>query len=755
MDELLGEFISETRETLERIAGALVAWEVRPDDRVQLDEIFRFVHTVKGSCGFLDLPRIEALAHAAETALAAVRSGDRAPDSALVATMLSMIDRIRLLVDALEPDTKLDLPDISTDDALITALETGTVVAVSAEQEAAAVQRTVRIGVPLLEAMMNQVSELVLVRNEMARALRHIDDRDLTAGFDKLTSVIGELRESVTRTRMQPIERLFATLPRLVRDTANECGKSVTLEIVGQDVEIDREMVESIRDPLIHIVRNAIDHGIEAPDDREAAGKPRSSVLRIVALQSGNQVSIEISDDGRGIDTAKLVQRAVGDKRLSTSQAANLDAASAAALIFEAGLSTADAISTISGRGVGMDVVRANVEKLGGSVGLVNKPGEGLSVTLRAPLTLSIVTALVVKSGGERFAIPRTPIDEVLSLTSDSVRFEQVGAAKLAVVRGTPYPALELSSLLGMERGTSNLLVMLSTPSGGRYGVAVDSVGDHEELVVRPMAPLLSTRGLFAGQSLGDDGHPVVVLDPVGMAAGIGISRVSDQMPEVQHSVATERHTVLLATAHDGRGIAVRAGLIERLVEIERGDWAQVGGDAIVNVEGAHLRGATLGALDESAAFPGLLLNDGYRRSVLAVAAIHDLVALSELAPVGDESFEGIFRHEGKAVLLVDASVLLEQTLSPSRARPVASIALDDTPWVRSILGPLVAASGYDVRFGPCADADLAIHLEGDASPAAHRSVALARGEQGGVAVELYDRATLQALVAVPGRKVA
>lgn len=337
MDELTGEFVSETRETLERIAGALVAWEVRPDDRVQLDEIFRFVHTVKGSCGFLNLPRIEALAHAAETALADVRSGVKLPDSALVATMLSIIDRIRLLVDALEPETKIELPEFSTDAALITALETGTVVTSSAEQEPAAVQRTVRIGVPLLEAMMNQVSELVLVRNEMARALRHIDDRDLTAGFDKLTSVIGELRESVTRTRMQPIERLFATLPRLVRDTANECGKSVTLEIVGQDVEIDREMVESIRDPLIHIVRNAIDHGIEAPDDRVAAGKPKTSVLRIIALQSGNQVSIEISDDGRGIDTAKLIQRAIGDKRIAASNAARLDAHAAASLILRQG----------------------------------------------------------------------------------------------------------------------------------------------------------------------------------------------------------------------------------------------------------------------------------------------------------------------------------------------------------------------------------------------------------------------------------
>lgn len=755
MDELLGEFISETRETLERIAGALVAWEVRPDDRVQLDEIFRFVHTVKGSCGFLNLPRIEALAHAAETALAAVRNHEKTPDAALVATMLAMIDRIGLLVDALEPDSKIELPDAQADAALIVALETGQVVVSSAEQEAAAVQRTVRIGVPLLESMMNQVSELVLVRNEMARALRAIDDRDLSAGFDKLTSVIGELRESVTRTRMQPIDRLFATLPRLVRDTANDCGKLVTLEIVGQDVEIDREMVESIRDPLIHIVRNAIDHGIEAPEDRIAAGKPQTSVLRIVALQSGNQVSIEISDDGRGIDTAKLIQKAISANRLDAARAARLDAHTAAALIFEAGLSTADKVSTISGRGVGMDVVRANVEKLGGSVTLANRPGEGLSVTLRAPLTLSIVTALVVRSGGERFAIPRTPIDEVLSLQSGSVRFEQVGDAKIAVVRGTPFPAFELAPLLGMTAGTPQLLVMLSTPSGGRYGLAVDSVGDHEELVVRPMAPLLSTRGIFAGQSLGDDGHPVVVLDPVGLAAGVGVSRVTERKDESDMASSGHRPTVLLATVHDGRRIAVRAGLIERLVEIDRKDWVEVGDECIATIDGVHLSATSFGACVGDDALPGLLLSDGHRRKVLAVAAIHDLVSLPDLASVATAGFEGLFKHDGDGILLVDAGLLLDKVAGANGGRPVATIALDDTPWVRSILAPLVATCGYEVQFEAQADADLAIHFEDETSPVARRSIALARGEAGSVAVEHYDRTTLRNLFAIPDRKSA
>ncbi len=757
MDELTAEFVAETREMLERIGDALLMWETHPADVARLDEIFRFVHTVKGSCGFIDLPRIEVLAHAAETELADVRSGGRVADSALVGAMLAIIDRIGVLVAALEtPDAVLPLVD--TDTALIAALDRDAVPVPAAEiaEPVAAPQRSVRVALLLLEALMTQVSDLVLVRNELARTVRLTEDPALASGFDRLGAIVTDLRDSVTRTRLQPIDRLFATLPRLVRDTAKECGKVVTLELRGQDVEIDREMVEAIRDPLVHIVRNAIDHGIEAPDTRAAAGKPKSSVLRIAALQSGNQVSIEISDDGRGIDTAVLVRKAIEQKRIDGAQAARLGEARATELIFEAGLSTASEVTTISGRGVGMDVVRANVERLGGSVALVNRPGLGLTVTLRAPLTLSIVNALVVRAGGQGFAIPRSAVEEVVALGRETARIERVGGGLLAVVRGVAYPAYDLAGLLGLRNVEPRLAMIVSTPSCGRFVLAVDMVIDHEELVVRPMAPQLAAQGVFAGQSLGDDGRPVIVLDPVGIAASVGIAREAPRATTTASDIKGTAAAVVIATALDGRRIAVRSLLVERLIETARADWVEVGGERFAIVEGRHLPGCPSGALPDTGSISAMLMFDGQRRVVLPITTVHDLAPLGEMVPVAAEGIEALLHIDDLAVALLDASVLFDRTTPTTMSRPVAAILLDRTPWSQGILAPLVEAAGYTVQFGTNADAKLVIGLEGDdfAEAQADR-ITLLRHDDGGVAIDRYDRKALCDLIDAPSRKSA
>ncbi len=741
MDELTADFVTETRETLERIAGALIAWEIRPDDAVQLDEIFRFVHTVKGSCGFLDLPRIAALAHAAESVLAEVRSGTRAPTAPLVAAILAAIDRIAKLVDALEGPVS-GLPDEDAD--LIAAVARGEeLVGNDSAAEPARADRTVRIAVPLLETMMTQVSELVLARNEMARTVRLSGQTELDAGFSKMSTIVGELRESVTRTRMQPIDRLFATLPRLVRDTARACGKPVALELVGHDVEIDREMVDAIRDPLIHIVRNAIDHGIEDPDARAAAGKSATSVLRVIAYQSGNQVSVEVVDDGRGIDTTKLIEKAVATKVVDPARAARLDDDEAAALIFEPGLSTATNVTEISGRGVGMDVVRANIERLGGSVVLANRPGEGLSVTLRAPLTLSIVTALIVRAGDQRFAIPRGAIEEIVKLGDDRARIERVGAGTVAVVRGDPCPALVLSETFNLPRVASRLAVLLSTATGGRFALGVDAVEDHEELVVRPMAPQLVGSGLFAGQSLGDDGCPILVLDAVGLAAR---ARVERRKAEAEPEVAVRAPSILCATAFDGRRIGIRAMLVERLVATPRSDWSNIGARVFLALDGRHIGVAMVGALPAEGEVMAMLVADGMRRVAIPVAQVHDLVPCPDVVPVGEAGVEGLMRIEGSDVELLDADALLDQAVRETVVRGIASIALDDTPWVRGILAPLLAASGYDVRYDRPASADLVVCFEDDVHDADAR-LTLARHRNGDVDVARYDRATLQSAI--------
>ncbi|HET7317252.1 MAG TPA: Hpt domain-containing protein, partial [Sphingomicrobium sp.] len=370
MDDLIADFVAESREMLEALGGEIVAWEANPDDRARLDSIFRFVHTVKGNCGFFDFPRLESLSHAAEDALADVRAGRRQPDGPLVTAVLAVIDRIGEMIATIESGDPLPEGD---DSDLIGALEPGAegaavpVATTVAETARSAAPRTIRLSVELLDRVMSTVSDMVLARNELARRLREASTEvSVDGAFERLSSIIAEMRDAITRTRMQRIENLFVALPRMVRDLSAELGKQVLVDIEGGDVELDREMIEMIRDPLTHIIRNAVDHGIEAPADRLKAGKREIGILSVSARQSGNQILIDIVDDGRGIDGKKLVEKAISSGTLGKSEASQLSPREQLALMFEAGLSTAKEVTAISGRGVGMDVVRSNVERIGG-----------------------------------------------------------------------------------------------------------------------------------------------------------------------------------------------------------------------------------------------------------------------------------------------------------------------------------------------------------------------------------------------------
>src|SRR5919112_385352 len=371
MDDLIADFVAECREMLEALGGEIVAWEAAPEDRARLDSIFRFVHTVKGNCGFFDFPRLEALSHAAEDALADVRAGRRQADGALVSAVLAIIDRIGEMVAAIEAGEEMPAGD---DSALIQALAPGAEAAApaaatvaEANGKMAAAPRTIRLSVELLDRVMSTVSDMVLARNELARRLRETSsDVTVDGAFERLSSIIAEMRDAITRTRMQRIENLFVALPRMVRDLSGELGKQVLIDIEGGDVELDREMIEMIRDPLTHIIRNAVDHGIETPAERLKAGKREIGILAVSARQSGNQILIDIHDDGRGIDGRKLVEKAIAAGTIDKADAAQLSPREQLALMFEAGPSTAKEVTAISGRGVGMDVVRSNVERIGG-----------------------------------------------------------------------------------------------------------------------------------------------------------------------------------------------------------------------------------------------------------------------------------------------------------------------------------------------------------------------------------------------------
>ena len=732
MDDLLAEFLAETREMMEAIGGELVAWEADPSDGARLDAIFRFVHTVKGNCGFFDFPRLEALSHAAEDALAEVRAGRRAPSPRMVTAVLAIVDRIGVMVDAIEAGS--ELPDRG-DDVLIAALENdggdaGYAVAAeagAARGTAAGPQRTIRLPVGLLDDVMASVSDLVLARNDLARRIRDAgSDYALHGPFERLNAILDQVREAVTRMRMQRIEHLYAALPRLVRDLAAELGKQVMIDLEGGEVELDREMIEMIRDPLTHIIRNAIDHGIETPAQRIAAGKREIGTLVISARQSGNRIVLTVADDGRGIDGDRLVDKAIEAGMLSQGEGDALAARERHALIFEPGLSTAASVTSVSGRGVGMDVVRANIERVGGTIQVDSARGEGTRIALSLPLTLSIIPSLTVLAGDQMFAMPRSYVEEIVHGRAGHIEFARAGDAVLVTVRGRRVPCISLAAMLGMPGDfvpEANTLVLVRLAGGDLFALACDKILDHEELVIKPLAPAVMATGLYAGSTLLDDGNPVLMLDVAGLARAAGL--VGDVQGRVRASAEddvreTERRATpaMLFVGLDGRRKAIRLSLVRRLervpssaVDLDSERPRAVIGDAIYVIAGAHGSRVTEGTVNL------LRLGDGANEIAYLFDRVIDTVDLpDEVVPASRPGeIEGSVLIDGTPVDLIDAHWLFAAHASPVQAagRLVCRLQSGDA-WAQSILAPLVEAAGYRVvDEGYEGEADLAIVTEG------------------------------------------
>jgi two-component system chemotaxis sensor kinase CheA len=726
MDDLLSEFIAETREMLDALGGEIVAWEASPSDRARLDEIFRFVHTVKGNCGFFDLPRLEMLSHAAEDVLADVRAGNRVADNALVSAVLGIIDRIGELVQALETGDAISSAD---DEQLIAALhqeprdsDLASESASGGAIETRKAIRSIRLSVDLLDRMMSGVSDMVLARNELARRLRETpSDLPIENAFERLSSCIAEMRDAITRTRMQRMDSLFVVLPRMVRDISGELGKAVALEVDGGDVELDREMIEMIRDPLTHIVRNAIDHGIETAEDREKFGKPPTGTLRVCARQSGNQILIEISDDGRGIDGDKLVKKATASGILNPDQAERLSSAQRTALIFEAGLSTAKEVTAISGRGVGMDVVRANIERIGGVVDVESKLGQGVRLTLRVPLTLTIIPALTVSVGGRNYAIPRSATEEIVRAKNNAVRIEMLGGSKIAVIRDRRIPLVSLAEVLGVkqERADEDQSMIVLKPAGGDdYALAVDIVHDHEELVVKPAAPAVMAAGLYAGTTLADDGSPILLLDPSGVAACAGvildqneIEKLAVKAPRVD--AKREGDAALLFETLDGAIRAIRLSIVERIEDVSSDAIKFSAGKLRVALGEKIMPLAGCGDQPPEGQLRILRLSDGHGELAYGFAEVIDLVSLSDDVQPASTPGEigGVTLIDGRQVEVIDSYWLFGEAKEVSTGGSLVC-ALPDDPWMDNILRPLIEAAGYKtVKLGdvPSETVDLVI----------------------------------------------
>ena len=737
--EFIAEFLIESSENLDQLDKDLLALEADPADPQRLASVFRTVHTIKGNSGFFGFSKLGAIAHSGEHLLGKLRDGKLRLDGPVAAVLYAMVDAIRSILQAIEAtgtEGDSDYRDLSRSLAAVAeqpqaaapeaaaaappAQPVAVPVAVAppeppapspapvvtpeappptpapAEQPrppmapvattaatpagpVASAETTVRVDVDLLASILDLVGELVLARNQ----LRSIDSDDpaVQACAQRINAVTNALQETAVKTRLQPVEHVFSRFPRTVRDLAVSCGKEVQLVIDGADTELDRSLIESIRDPLTHLIRNSVDHGIEPPDARAAAGKPRAGRLSLRAFNESGRVTIEVSDDGAGIAFEKVREKAVARGLVSAAEAAAMSPERVLQFIFEPGFSTAAQVTSVSGRGVGMDVVRTNIEAIGGTVDIHSTPGAGTTVRVHVPLTLAIMPALVVRCGSERFAIPQSAVGELVPVTRDrhGPRIEGLAEAPVMRVRGRLVPILFLDQFLGIRQTTAcrdEGTVVLVRVDDREFGLVVDGMQSRADqfrcrdlldaaslstIVVKPIGGLLAGLGLYSGATVLGDGGVVLILDLRGLQRIARLPPV-DREPDVAVVPTAEvADRYLVCGTGAGRRVAVPLAEVVRLEQYARDQVQVVGDRAVVRRGDRFTRLADVDALlgrsaGLSEASVNVVVIDGGDGGVgLAVGTILDVLAAdSPMQPGSGTGVAGILSLGGVATEIVD-----------------------------------------------------------------------------------------------------
>jgi two-component system chemotaxis sensor kinase CheA len=701
---LTREFLIESQEGLDRMERCLTDLEERPQDAELIGEIFRSVHTIKGTTGFLGFKRLETLAHSGENLLGMVREGKLTANAPIITGLLQLLDGLRSILKTIEAT---DAEGDGEDAALIGRLEelqqpaqakvkqpahasarahsappptrsAASNPAPAPEPETApvaqpalkaaaetdsepprprvqgtAAESTLRVDVTLLNRMMNLVGELVLTRNQVLQATSA--DPNMTLLSRRLDMVTADLRESVMKARMQPVSNIFSKMPRIVRDLSQSLGRRVRLQVEGQDTELDKSLLEAIKDPLTHAVRNSLDHGIESPDDRQAAGKDPEGTLKLRAAQEGSHVIIEVSDDGAGIAVDKVRQKAVERGLVTAERAAHMAERELLQLIFLPGFSTAAAVTNVSGRGVGMDVVRTNVERIGGKVEIDSRAGKGTTLRLRIPLTLAIIPALIVRSVSQSFALPQGALSELVHVTPEqaATAIEWIENAPLYRLRGKLLPLVFLDRLLmpGAEHKVAterdNFIAVLDA-DGRRFGLVVDGLADPEEIVVKPLSAVLKDIGLFSGATVLGNADLALILDPGSIAMKAGVNMHEEEAvraSEVEAEDAKSLEYLLVEVA--GRRAAVPLGDVLRIEQLPLSRIEYIGYRPVLNFEGQLLPVEDSGSLlssaqanpdaqqGEEAQLIVVVCREGSRHVGIAVSHVLDVAAGGSLFEAG------------------------------------------------------------------------------------------------------------------------
>ncbi len=657
MDDLIAEFLTETNEGLAELDNALVSLEQNPENPELIKKIFRVLHTIKGTCGFLGLSRLEKVAHKGEDVLGLFRDGKLKVKPEYVSVILEAMDRIKLIIAGIEqtgsepagddsaltgkleaifnggdlsavaavpaPAPTPKIPAAAEPDehgfvpvtaaAMAAAIEgqsappppptppqaaapPAAAAAPAASTESNLANQSLRVSVEVLENLMTMVSELVLTRNQLLQILRAQKETEFAAPLQRLNLVVSDLQDGVMKTRMQPIGNAWGKLPRIIRDISTELGKKIDLEMHGQETELDRQVLELIKDPLTHMVRNSADHGLEKPADRLAAGKPEIGRIVLKSFHEGGHIIIEIADDGKGLPLEKIKQKIIQNGLSTEAEVASMSSQQIYQYIFKAGFSTAEKVTSVSGRGVGMDVVRSNIEKIGGSIELKSIEGKGTTFTIKIPLTLAIVSALIVDVGGERFAVPQLSVRELVMVNpqSDS-RIETINGTPVFRLRDSLLPLVEMQNLLGMKspEGTSdgNKYIIVTHVGAHSLGILVDRVYDTEEIVVKPVTRVLRNLQMFSGNTILGDGQVIMILDPGGILKSLGMTEGVDSAARRQDDTpAAEKDgrelPLLLFRAGDEALKAAPLEMVSRLEEVDLAAVEHANGRMVVQYRG-------------------------------------------------------------------------------------------------------------------------------------------------------------------------
>lgn len=770
MDDLLRDFLTESAESLTVVDAELVRLESDPNNKDVLQKIFRLVHTIKGTCGFIGLPRLEKVAHHSENILGKFRDGEMLVTPEAVTLILESLDLIKEILTKIEQtesepqgnDTDLierleraaegdfgggaqSLPQASglvatqTFAANAAAATAGVAEKGDAPEAQAAgggkggetslANQSIRVNVDVIENLIVMVSELVLTRNQLLEMVRHTSDSEFKSPLSRLSTVTAELQEGVMKTRMQPIGNAWAKLPRIVRDLATEVGKKIDLQMVGAETELDRQVLELIKDPLTHMIRNSADHGIETPAERKAAGKPELGTITLRAYHEGGHILIQIADDGKGLPTDKIKAKAAENGIASEAELDRMSEAQIHRLIFHAGLSTATKVTNVSGRGVGMDVVRSNIELIGGSIDLKSVCGKGSTFTIKIPLTLAIVSALIVGVQEMRFAIPQLCVTELVRAgEAREAKVEWVNRTPVLRLRDRLLPLVRLSDVLNLASGDSErrdmAFIVVAQAAGRSFGIIVDEVFDTGEIVVKPMSPALRDVSMFSGNTILGDGSVIMILDPNGVAAAIAGEETSESAAEeatVAAKAVDRKQALLLFRAGSKEPRAIPLSALTRLEVVDVDKIERSNGRCMLQYRnGLAPIVTTLADVRAEGKQSILIFSDGERDAGLAVDEIVDIVEADvnvELSSTGSGAM-GSAVVDGRATEILDIGHLMSDVFrnwfakKQRTTRRSRVLLVDDSPFFRTMMAPLIRAAGYEVTEAPNAEAALRLMKE-------------------------------------------